>query len=361
MVVKNRMGNRMPIIKVASCSFSGRAWAKSTSMPRLRSIQTTLADVAKAAGVNSSTASRILNDAPGFSASIEIRDKVHWVAKRLGYRPSPLGRALRAKKTGMIAILGLWPNFFERPQHSSQVVQAAAEVLFAGGYDVIAAMPRPRAERFRLGSLLVDGALALIPGQDDSLAELDHAGIPYVSIDGPSGPGGDSWLLDDRDAMQQLMAHLLELGHQRVAWWSGIEFSHHSLRERRETFSVSLQRAGLTDATPRLEIPEETAFLQACTAARITAIVVYGGLWAIKVVEAAKRLNLRIPEDISVATFNDEPDTAGLTTIAWPTVELGSGAARTLLERLAGKSGGVTVPVLRGTLLVRPSTARLVQ
>lgn len=327
-------------------------------MPRLRSPQTTLADVAKAAGVNTSTASRILNTAPGFSASVEVCAAVRAAAERLGYHPSPLGRALRAKRTGMIAILGLWPDFLERPQHSSEVVQASAQVLFAGGYDVIAAMPRPWAERFHLGSLLVDGALALIPGRDDSLAELDHAGIPYVSLDGPAGPGGSSWWLDDRDAAQQVMTHLLALGHRRLAWWSGIDFSHHSLHERHATFRVALERAGLADATPNTAPGDDEPFVRACIAARVTAVVVYGGLWAVRLLETARRLGLRIPQDLSVATFNEEPDVraAGLTTIAWPTVELGGGAARTLLERLAGRQPSEPAPVLRGRLLARAST-----
>ena len=323
-------------------------------MPRAR--QTNLTDVAKAAGVNTSTASRILNDAPNFKVTPEVRAAVHAAASRLGYRPSPLGRALRAKRTGMIAILGLWPNFFERPQHSSQVVQAASKVLYEAGYDVLAAMPRPWAERFHLGSLLVDGALALIPGAADSLAELDASGIPYVSIDGPAGPGGDSWWLDDRDASQQLMAHLLALGHRRLAWWSGINFSHHSLSERRESFCIALQRAGLVEATPQTKDPNE--FLRSCRAEGITAVVVYGGEWAMHLRASAVAMGLRIPEDLSMATFNDEPDVAavGLTTIAWPAAKLGTGVAHALVARLNGTRANTPAPVLRGELKIRSST-----
>lgn len=323
-------------------------------MPQPRSA--CLADVARAAGVSPSSASRILNDAPGFRASEAVRARVRETAQRLGYRPDPVGRALRTQRSNVIGILGMWSDMLSEGRAINRVITSASDELFRCGYDVVVSLPRPGHARFRMGSVQIDGALLLIPGDGERFEELDAHGIPYVSLDGPAGSHGLSLRFDDVAATELLMRHVLAKGHRRIAWWSPISYDHHSLRERVATFHRMLAESGAS-ACPVPERCDAAACLGACRTGGATAVIAYGAMWAVQLHQAAVAAGLRIPEDLALATFNDDPAATGrgLATIAWPTAELGRVAANLLTQRLAGQEAGWTTRVFTGQLIAGSS------
>ena len=315
-----------------------------------------LADVARISGVSVGSASRILNDSPGFRASVAVRTRVREVAQRLGYQPDPVGRALRTKRSQVIGLLGVWSEMFGEDQVVNQAIIRASSTLFAAGYDVIAGMPKPGHPRFRLGSAQMDGALLLIPGENETLGDIEGSGMPYVSLDGPAGEHGVSLLLDDIDATEQIVGHLLKRGHRRIAWWSAMNYDHHSLKDRMATFHRMVAEADAV-ACPVPVTGDPAICLESCRAARVTAVLVYGAKWAMDLCRTVADAGLQIPGDLAIATYNHSPasERLGLTTIAWPHAEMGARGAHLLVEQLAGRCTDWRTHHFKGQLTIGTS------
>jgi DNA-binding LacI/PurR family transcriptional regulator len=315
-----------------------------------------LAEVARLAGVSASSASRILNDSPGFRASEAVRQRVKEIALRLGYRPDPLGRALRMQRTNVVGILGLWTDILTESQAISRAIASASTTLYEAGYDVVASLPRPGRPRFQPSTSQFDGALLLIPGEHEPIEAIDALGTPYVSLDGPALGNGVSFRFDDQAATAIIVRHLLAQGHRKIAWWQSIVFDHHSVADRATAFHRVMAEAGAT-ACPVPAGCDPMGCLSACRTTGATAVLAYGAMWAVRLLQTARAEGLSIPRDLALATFNDDASTheLGITTIAWPTVELGSEAARVLVGRMQGQPADRAPRIMQGQLRVRNS------
>jgi LacI family transcriptional regulator len=348
----------------------------------------TLRDVAEAAGVHISTASRALNPETRSIVNEETARKVSEAAKKLGYTPHPFARGLRTNRTNTIGMVvpdlmnPLFPPIF----------RGAEAVLAEAGYSVLVANGDNNAdtERAVTNTLLerrVDGLiLATARRSGTMLAEFLKADIPIVLVNRlrSQAPAGDDWpdtanpanasgvTTDDHDGIGQVVKHLASLGHTRIAHIAGPS-TLLTGSKRREAFEAWVRMEGL-EFDPRLVV-EADQFqvdpgVEACqqlldSGVEFTAIVAANDLLAIGCLDVLRRAGIDVPGDVSVTGYNDmlfmDRINPPLTTVALPNFEMGSMAARMLLDQLGRSDSKDAKPIravsLSPTLVVRESTA----
>lgn len=330
---------------------------------------TTLSDVAKLAGVSTMTVSRVINSS-GY-ASPDARARVKRAIDELGYMPNGLARQLRAKRTETIALVvtDIRNPFFTTI--ASGVEDTARNrryaVMFCNTYESEeeeAAYVRILIER------RVDGVL-LVPagGAGASVRMLQAHGMPAVVIDRHvHDVEVDEVRADSRAGAYAVVRHLAELGHRNIAILTGPERVSTSIDR------VAGYREALLEACPDGhcgqilygEFNEASGYSMAREVLQRdsppTAIFAANNFVAYGAVRALREFGLRIPEDISVAVFDDLPPgwvmDPFFTVVSQPAYEIGTEAATLLFKRLLGEASGEPHSIiLPSELIVRRSTA----
>src|SRR4051812_26146390 len=182
-----------------------------------------LRDVARQAGVSLSSASRALSE--GTSASPELRERVRAAALELGYEPNLLARSLSRGATGLI---GFMVREIESPG-VAPVLHGAEAALRAAGYALVIATAEGRADLGAdyvrlLRQRRVDGFVLALADADDpaTRTELERVHVPCVLYDRQvEWLDASCVLLDHAPTARVAGAHLLALGHRRVAFVAG--------------------------------------------------------------------------------------------------------------------------------------------
>lgn len=331
----------------------------------------TLKDVARLAGVSLSTASRALAEHPDVSETAKA--KVQAMAQELGYRPSMLARGLVGGNT---STLGLLVSHITNPFYP-QLAGAIEEFAHSRGYTVFLCntLDDPGRTEEYLGRLLgqgVDGLIHASIGADESLLEpFMERSTPVVLVNRRSVGRleVDMVVADNDGGTRQAVRHLLDLGHQDIAFIGGPEFASVS-RERLAAFRDELQAAGLALAESlfrRAQFTRQSGYQMGRSLLegrpRPTAIFAVNDVVAMGVLDAALKLGLRVPLELSLVGFDDiEPAGLGplrLTTVASPIQQMGQLACERLLHAIAaGVHHQPQYMVLQTHLVVRDTTAR---
>ncbi len=326
----------------------------------------TLSDVAAMAGTTVPTVSKVLRG--GTDVSLTTRQAVMSAVTAVGYTP----RAGNRVQAGEPVLLDLVVS----DVHGSWANQALAGVegaATAAQRDVVITIARSDGAWVQrvLRRHSVGAIVTLVDPTSAQLDTLYAGGVPLVLIDPMSRPperiasvGVTNW-----EGGRSAAEHLLALGHRRMAAIGG-ERTHRYSQARLDGF-----RSGVATSTDAEPVPvgyggwaREKAAVAAADLlsgpGRPTAIFACSDVMAIGVYDAAKRLGLRIPEDLSVVGFDDLPEaewaSPSLTTVRQPVEELGAAAVRMLLRlRTAPADGAAPREELATRLVVRSSTARL--
>jgi DNA-binding LacI/PurR family transcriptional regulator len=329
-------------------------------------------DVAKLAGVSTATVSRALRGSPAVAEA--TRARVASAATSLGYAASPIASRLAGGRTGSIGVVVPWITrwFF------ATVVAAVEETLYQAGWDVVLynvggraqtrrRLLRPDAMRKRVDAAI----LVAMPLTDDESAAMARFPLPGVTVStGTDVPGWPSIHIDDAAAARTATAHLISLGHTRIAHISGnpsdeLSFTTHV--RRRDGYRKALRDAGLVPQ-PALDVDAEFTFAGGASATREllrrgdppTAIFAASDEMAMGAMRELREAGLRVPADISVIGIDDHDlaPALGLTTIAQPVAEQGRQAALIVLAPLlGGPKPAVTARYLPTSLVIRDSTA----
>src|SRR6476646_5441138 len=196
-----------------------------TDGTRPRSI-TTMRDIARVAGVSQSTVSRVLNDAPTrVPIAADTRERVMVAARELGYRPNPHARSLRGASTMLI---GAIVRDFSDPFFAT-VIEALAVQAMARGYNIVLGHAHGRVdEGIALTAVLetrhTDAIVMLGDMQDQPrlLEDLRESSVPVVATwQGTSPLEFPTVDVDERAGIVAGLEHLIELGHERIAFVSG--------------------------------------------------------------------------------------------------------------------------------------------
>ena len=327
-------------------------------------------DVARLAEVSTATVSRAL--ATPERVSPEARARVLEAIAKTGYVPNPAARTLRSQKTYMVLVVlpDLSNTFF------SKILRGIEETLFEAGYGmIISDLDGSPAKEAHFAAFTaagrVDGAILLnghLFGQSrDGEGQPARVPIPLVALC-EAIPGADipQIEIDNRAAASRMTQHLASLGHRSIAYVSGPP-SNVLERERFQGFKEGLQAAGMP-YDPALVIPGDYT-IEAGVAAgerlvaqgtRPTAVFCTSDEMAIGLMRTLLSSGLRVPEDISVAGFDDIEFAAvaepSLTTIHQPRRELGQAAATALIDLLQGRTTPKRIR-LETELVIRDSVA----
>lgn len=331
----------------------------------------TLNDVARAAGVHPSTASRALDPTRQHLLSPETRSRVAQVAESLGYQVNTVARSLRTGSTGLVGVVA--PDVAN--PFIGQFLRGAEDALHGTDRMLLIAESHDDAETLasvlqqlvtrRLDALIVTAARR---GDEASLTKAAAALPVVLAVRSLESGGLPTVTHDDRLGARFAAEHLVQLGHERLAQIRGSD-DISSFRERSIGFADFLARSSARDvslpdlaAEPNVDQGRElaTRLLKLDARQRPTAIFAHNDLLAVGALTAITDRGLRCPEDISVVGYNDSPLTdhlaPPLTTVRVPTAELGVRAGRLVTALLAGTDGHIDGP-LHPELVIRRSTA----
>ena len=304
----------------------------------------TIKDVANAASVSTQTISRVINRSPNVTA--KTRQKVLAVIEELGYQPSMFARGLAANRTRLIAMLYDNPNYSYVYDFQRGVLSCCADE----GYELIVhpckANHSGEIQRVTnsIRRLNVDGVILLPP-----LEEFDHVmnairelqcGYVFTS---PTTIGERTRMVmsNYQQFTGRIAEHLVSLGHQRIACITG-PMSQHSSQAKLEGFAeylqeknIELRKDNILEGGYDVESGERCALDLMTRSEPPTAIFASNDLMAVGALRAAQRLGITVPDDLSIAGFDDAPIAQqvwpALTTLRAPAESLGRLAAQKLI------------------------------
>ncbi len=325
----------------------------------------TSTDVARRAGVSQSAVSLVFAGKATGRVGKRTQQAIWKAARELGYQPNSAARALRLghSKRLVLAVPDIGNPYF------AGTLKGAEREARRHGYSVaLAQVQEPEDWQAVIVDALVSNAVdgfalfALRPPATKAMQAL-HGKAVLVDA---SSRGFPSVLLDIEGGMRTAVRHLLGLGHARIGHLAAnIDAETFALRKR--AFGETMRNAGVASRSAwQAEAPFDIA--KAASAAEQifsgreapSAIVSDSDVLAAGVYKAAKKARLRIPEDLSVVSFDDsliarvlDPP---LTTVAIPAAEVGEMGVRLLVERLGGSGASQPDPIPLH-LVVRASTA----
>ncbi|WP_338788760.1 LacI family DNA-binding transcriptional regulator [Metabacillus sp. FJAT-53654] len=334
---------------------------------------TTIKDIAKAAGVSVTTVSRALN---GYSdVSEKTRLKIMNLAKELNYSPNTLARGLVMNKSKTIGLLVSGLNRESaKDQITFSVLSGINECASELDYDLVLFNTNSTKQREKTYTQLcrerrVDGAIIQgIKTDDPYLQEVVNSDIPCVLIDYPiQSENVGHVTTDNKLGAKKAVNHLIELGHRNIAMVNGHSKAFVS-NMRFEGYREALQEAGISykkEWVVNGRFEEEEGKLQAIKLLEkypeITAIFSASDLMALGILEGAKELGRKVPEDLSVVGYDDillaGYSNPPLTTISQNIFQLGYQAANLLIKMLEGTLEPHVI-TLGTKLVVRESTAK---
>jgi LacI family transcriptional regulator len=327
--------------------------------------------VAERAGVGVGTVSRVINNSPTVNQA--TRQRVQKAIAKLNYSPNPMARHLSLGKTMKIAVIA---PFFTRPAFVERLCGIEG-VLAQTPYDLIVynvETPEKRDFYFREvpQRKRVDGVLILsLSPRPEDVERLAQGEVPVVLVDvnAPALTAFNRVVIDDVAGGRLAARHLLDLGHRRIAYLSDFldsPFNFTSSRYRFEGYRQALKLAGIPfrpDYHSQGAHNRSEAHRMACElltlAERPTAIFAASDTQAMGVLEAARSLGLRVPEDLSVIGYDDIElaEYLQLTTIRQCLVESGKRGAQLLLRILAQWPAVPVQESIGPELVVRQTTA----
>jgi len=332
----------------------------------------TMGDIARASGVSPMTVSRVLSNNP--SVKEAHRKRVLAVAQRLNYHVDIIARQLRAQHTFQLGVVAPFRGLVGT-YYFGQILQGIQQVLTGTDYHI--ALYDSLSEDFndirkcvnlcherRVSGLIVVAPefTAKFPGTFASLkmpiivvgSSLGRQAISYVDVDNYGGACA-------------MTEHLIQLGHTKIGFVSG-RADMRDASQRELGFRKTMAKHHLpvvAEWIVQAEYETRKAF-QLCMnllskSDRPTAIFAANDQMAYGVIDAARILGLRVPEDLSVGGFDDIAGSAefipALTTVGQPMRELGLVAARYILDILTKTNVAVLHRKLPAQLVTRSSIA----
>ncbi|MCC2596511.1 LacI family DNA-binding transcriptional regulator [Pusillimonas sp. MFBS29] len=336
--------------------------------------RSTIADVARQAGVSKATVSRYLNHRDTL-LSPEIAGRVEVAIAQLGYVPSPMAQAL---KRGRSRLIGLVVADITNP-FSVAVLRGAEQACREAGYLVMLFNMGNESERENAGlqalsSYRVEGFILNTTGHDSGAAlETARQGKPIVLVDRRhEGLDVDFVSLDNTHAITISVRHLLEAGYRELMLVTEPLDKISARIERTQAFSAfvagnrgdvsgrTLELGAQDDLINSLKALRERARPAGDSSPGVPAVIAGNAVVTLRIVQAVEQLGWRLGTDIGLLSIDDTPWAPyigpGVSAVSQPTDELGRLAAYCLLQRLQGMNEPAREMLLHGTLVARGST-----
>lgn len=333
---------------------------------------TSIYDIAKSLNVSASTVSRALQDHPRISS--EVRKMVQKRAREMNYKPNRMAVNLKLGKSNTLGVIvpNINRNFF------SSVIDGIEEEAYREGYDVLICQSQESYEKEKkiINSLAqgrVDGVIASIASGThdyDHFNSLEEDGIPLVLFDRVADEvHAGKVTIDDYRGAYMVVEHLLRQGRKRI--FHCASFQHVSVWQRRCSGYWDAMRAHGIEPTEdwiiRGEISQQQGQMAALQIMQMEekpdAVFCTSDFVAMGLMLELLKNGVRIPEDIAICGFANEPMdalvTPSLSSVDQFSKQMGQQAARMLLAKINGETPADIV--LMPELIVRDSTICLPQ
>ncbi len=336
-------------------------------MPRNK--KATIKDIAELVGVSPSAVAKALNNHPRIS--VKTKTAVLEAAKKLNYQKNHLSSALRKGKSNLVGVVvpRINVNFF------SSVVENIEKVLNENGYNIVISQSNESFEKESecIESLLniqVDGIIASIANNTTSLEHYEKIksnGTKLVLFDrGKSGLNVDYVSIDDKASSYEVVEHLISKNRKRIAHISGL--GHTKIYNDRTQ--------GYKEALKKHQLPIDNEIIHECNLTvedgrRITqqllkltnrpdAIFASGDHAALGVLQVLKEHSIKIPEEIALVGFSNEPFTEltspSISTVDQQSKKMGEMTAQTFLDRMDNADAPVKHQKIKAELIIRDSS-----
>lgn len=329
----------------------------------------TIKDLAKQLNISISTVSRALRNASDINP--ETKAAVLSLAKELNYEPNAMAQSLVKRKSKIIGIIVpvIHSNYF------SEALSGMSEIADEFNYHLMLCQNNENALHEiknikKLVSCHVDGLLISVSKDTNEVSALEKArekGIPVVMFDRTiSSFDCSKVVVDEYEGALKAVEHLIQKGCKRIAHFAGPINT-----------SVSTNRMqGYIDALAKHNIPFNKELIFRCNAFEEDALTLLkkmirlnplpdgiffiNDLSAVMGIKFLQKKGIKIPDDIKIAGFNDDPISAlmepSLTTVMQPAYEVGKLAMRMLVDEINAESTGFQHIQLRTQLIVRNSS-----
>jgi LacI family transcriptional regulator len=339
--------------------------AKKKSAPNGQN-KVTLKTIAEYLGLTAGTVSAALNNsAAARSIPERTKKRILAAAKDLNYRPNYFARSLRIQRTYTIGVIAEEIG----DGYGSMVISGVEEYLRRHNFFFLTVIHRhdPKLLQTYAQMLLTRGVEGFIT-MDTSLHE--ELPLPTVAVSGHGHVEGvTNIVLDHKLAARLALTHLLDLGHEEIAFLKGHPLSSDSavrwaaVCETASELGIPVRpeltvQIESTVSTPQLGYPITRELL--ARRRPFTALFAYNDISAIGATWAFREAGLRVPEDVSVVGFDDIPaaafNTPSITTVRQPLERMGQIAAKTLIDRIEGSTEYIPEIAIEPEFVVRGST-----
>lgn len=333
----------------------------------------TIFDVAELAGVSIKTVSRVVNSEPNVRA--KTRDKVRKAIRKLSYQPNAAARGLSGKRSWAIGLVYENPNEFS---YVGAFLDGALRACEDEGYSLLLrplTLPDPDivedisrfARQARLDGMILPAPVGDFPEVLQSLRKME---IPFVTIT-PKAVTPDAINIECEDelASLELTGHLIGLGHRKIGFIKGhpdhgasakrFAGYRRALKDHRIPYKASLVRQGHFDFDSGRRAAKKLLDLGDPP----TVIVASNDDMAAGALFEARERGLLVPEDLSVAGFDDTPLASHiwppLTTVRQPIRRMADSAARLLIRKIRGEDGEPPEQRFVCEVIIRGSSAAI--
>lgn len=334
--------------------------------------RTTITDIARALQIAPSTVSRALNNHPAIKK--ETKEAVRVLAQKLDYQPNLLALNLLHKKSNSLAVIvpEITGHFF------SAILTGMQDVIGNSEYNIMICLSNESYEEEltiinKVSKIQVDGVL-ISPSSEtknfDHLRRLQKNGVPVVVFDRDCpGLEADKVLVDDYLGAFHAVEYLIKAGCTRIAHLGGplnLSTTKHRLKgylDALESHNVPIRSEYIGHASGFGHKDGKKPIKKLLSLQPLPdAIFAMNDNMAICAIHVAKKLGFRIPYDISIIGFDDEPLASyfnpSLSTVWQPVYEIGTLAARMMLNRLEGALEDTIfrIEIFKPELVVRSSS-----
>lgn len=329
------------------------------------------ADVAKLAGVSRTTVSFVLNNTPGKIIPEETRTRVLDAARELNYTPDEAAqRVAKASKMTVGFIISHSSSVYS-DAYIIRLIEGMAPVFNKRRCELVLLPVKPGRSSYmnRVREIGLDGVLVTNTHENDpGISEICNAGIPMVVIGTVNEPKANQIDVENESAARIVAEYLIGLGHRRIGMIVHAPLSYYAAHARLAGFNAAMSEAGLpVDQTlVRIaDLSEESGYraMNELLDLRDPPKAVFAGNDAIAygAIQAIYDRGLKIPQDISIAGFDDDFPSRymypPLTTMSLPAPILGERAATMILDLVEGTKIVEKRVLMPTSLAVRQSCA----
>ncbi len=329
-------------------------------------------DVANHAGVSRTTVSLVLNDVQGIQISDETRQRVFDAARELGYVPEAAAQALARRRVKIIGlILTRTPHHLASDAFLTQILDGLIEVVRQHGMRLLIDIVDPQRQQEAYLELVrakhIDGVILSGPRFDDkALQTLEEDSFPMVLMGQLPGSSICSVDVDNRAAARMAVAHLIKLGHSRIACITNAQPIYTAASDRLEGYNDALGEANIPydkDLVRYGDFDLQSGYVQMNSlldsGSPFTAAFVASDVVLLGAETALRERGLKVPENIALVGFDDIPlsyyTEPPITTIHLPAKDLARRASEMLIQLLKGDQPAQRQIIMDTHLVVRES------